>query len=587
MNNEHPMPDAPLTTRQLYWRLLRYVYPYLGSFIVSIVGMLMYAAASPALAHMMGVVEETLNQINQEKIMLVVISLFVIFLFRGSGTFLSKFFIAQVGRSVVHDLRVAVFNQMQQLPSEYYESQSSGRMISRLNYDVEQVTRAATSAVTKLIQEGFTVIGLMAYLIYLDASLTLIFLLLLPFIVGLVALASRFFRRYAKRIQDSMGEVTQVSSEAINGYREVRTFAGREYEQQRFLQASNNNRKQSLKFELTSAINVPLSQQILAIGLGVMIYLMFQRVLGNNMSAPEFLQFITAASLIAKPIRAVTDVNSEIQNGVAAAESIFAILDAKPEADNGKQAPNRVQGQVRFENLSFTYTGSDTPALKGINLSIKAGTSVALVGQSGGGKSTLVNLLPRFYNYQQGHIYLDDIELTDFSLNSLREQIALVSQQVVLFNGSIRENIAYGGLAHKSEEDILAAAKAAFAHQFIQTLPNGYDTHIGEDGVLLSGGQRQRLAIARAILKDAPILIMDEATSALDNESERYIQAAMQRVMQGRTTFIIAHRLSTIEDADSIVVVHQGQIAEQGNHQSLLAKNGLYAQLHQMQFRDL
>ncbi len=580
--------SAPTTnTRKLYQRLLGYVYPYTGYFILSIIGMLMYAAASPALAHMMGVVEDTLNNISQSKILLVVSALFFIFLFRGTGTFLSKFFIALVGRSVVNDLRVAIFKHMQTLPSAYYESQSSGRMISRLNYDVEQVTRAATSAVTKLIQEGFTVIGLMAYLIYLDARLTLIFLLLLPFIVGLVTLASRFFRRYAKRIQDSMGEVTQVSSEAINGYREVRTFAGSEYELRRFIQASNNNRKQSLKFELTSAINVPLSQQILAVGLGVMIYLMFQRVLGHSMSAPEFLQFITAASLIAKPIRAVTDVNSEIQNGVAAAESIFAILDTAPEMDNGTQNSSQIQGQVRFENLSFSYAGSENNALDNINLNVSAGSSIALVGQSGGGKSTLVNLLPRFYNYQQGHIYIDDIELTDFSLNSLREQIALVSQQVVLFNGSIRDNIAYGGLANKTEEDILAASKAAFAHQFIQTLPNGYDTHIGEDGVLLSGGQRQRIAIARAILKDAPILIMDEATSALDNESERYIQAAMQRVMQGRTTFIIAHRLSTIEDADRIVVINQGQIAEQGNHQSLLAKNGLYAQLHQMQFRDL
>lgn len=577
---------ANSSTRAVYKRLLKYVVPYSGYFILSILGMLMYAAAAPALAHMMGLVESTLNDISQQKIMLVVFGLFFIFLFRGVGTFLSRFFIALVGSSVVNDLRVAVFNHMQKLPSEYYESQSSGRMISRLNYDVQQVTQAATSAFTTLIQEGFTVISLMAYLIYLDASLTLIFLLLVPFIVGLVALASRFFRKYAHRIQESIGEVTQVSGEAINGFREVRTFGGRDYEQNRFKQASDNNRKQSLKFELTNAVNVPLSQQILAIGLGIMIYLMLQQVLGGSMSGAEFLQFITAASLISKPLRSVTDVNSEVQNGVAAAISIFSVLDAPVEVDEGTQTPDKITGEVRFEHVGFTYDGAENQALNGINLDVKAGTSVALVGQSGGGKSTLVSLLPRFYNYQQGHIYVDGIELKDFSLANLRQHIALVSQQVVLFNGSIRENIAYGSLADKSEADIIKASKAAFAHQFIERLPNGYDTDIGEDGVLLSGGQRQRIAIARALLKDAPILIMDEATSALDNESERYIQAAMKEVMKGRTTFVIAHRLSTIEDADTIVVIQDGDIVEQGRHEELLANDSVYAQLHKLQFRD-
>lgn len=574
------------TTGQLYKRLLKYVVPYTGYFILSIIGMMMYAAAAPALAHMMGLVEQTLSDISQEKIILVVASLFFIFLFRGIGTFLSKFFIALVGSSVVNDLRVAIFNHMQILPSQYYESQNSGRMISRLNYDVERVTDASTSAITKLVQEGLTVVALMGYLIYLDAGLTLIFLLLIPFIVGLVTLASRFFRKYAHRIQESVGEVTQVSSESINGFREIRTFGGRDYEQARFKRVSANNRKQSLKFELTSAINVPLSQQILALGLGVMIYLMFQRVLGGSMSAAEFLQFITAASLIAKPLRAVTDVNSEIQSGVAAASSIFSILDAKPEVDEGTKELKEVQGQVEFKQVSFAYEGSESQALNSISLNIKAGTSVALVGQSGGGKSTLVSLLPRFYNYQQGQICIDGIETKELTLTNLRQHIALVSQQVVLFNGTIRDNIAYGSLAAKTDEEILNASKAAFAHQFIETLPDGYDTHIGEDGVLLSGGQRQRIAIARAILKDAPILIMDEATSALDNESERYIQAAMKEVMKGRTTFVIAHRLSTIEDADTIVVINEGEVAEQGSHQELLEKDGLYAQLHKLQFRD-
>ncbi|MCD8524121.1 MAG: lipid A export permease/ATP-binding protein MsbA [Saccharospirillaceae bacterium] len=572
--------------RRLYGRLLSYVWPHKLAFSVAIVGYIIFASAAPAMAHLMGVVEQTLSDPQPDKILLLVLMLMGIFFYRGIGTFLGKFFIAVVGRNVVHSLRTELFNKMTRLPSHYYDSESSGRLISRVIFDVDQVTGASTRALTTTVQEGVTVILLMAYLIWLDYSLTLIFLGLVPLIVLVVAFASRFFRRYSQRIQKAMGDVTQVTNESITGYREVRTFGGTEYEQQRFRKASDYNRKQSLKFGLTEAINVPLTQQIVAVGLGLMVYLMFQRVANGSMSSAEFLQFMTAASLIAKPLRALTDINAVIQKGMTAAESIFSVLDADAEMDQGTKTLARAEGRVRFEDVRFRYHGAESDALKGISLDVVPGTSVAFVGKSGSGKTTLVNLIPRFYEVGAGRILLDGDDIRDLTLDSLRNQIAIVSQQVTLFNASIRDNIAYGSLADKTDDEIIAAAKAAHADEFISRLPEGYNTEVGEDGVLLSGGQRQRIAIARAILKNAPVLILDEATSALDTESERHIQAAMEEVMKGRTTFVIAHRLSTIESADRIVVIDQGEVREDGSHAELIARQGMYAQLHQIQFSE-
>ena len=574
------------STRRLYGRLLSYVWPHKLAFSVAIVGYIIFASAAPVMAHLMGLVEQTLSDPQPDKILLLVCLLMGTFFYRGIGTFLGKFFIAVVGRNVVHSLRTELFNKMTRLPSHYYDGESSGRLISRVIFDVDQVTGASTRALTTTVQEGVTVILLMAYLIWLDYSLTLIFLGLVPVIVLVVGFASRFFRRYSQRIQKAMGDVTQVTNESINGYREVRTFGGTEYEQQRFRKASDYNRKQSLKFGLTEAINVPLTQQIVAVGLGLMVYLMFQRVASGSMSSAEFLQFMTAASLIAKPLRALTDINAVIQKGMTAAESIFSVLDADAEIDQGTKTLDRADGNVRFENVRFRYHGAENDALKGINLNVTAGTSVAFVGKSGSGKTTLVNLIPRFYEVGSGRILLDGEDIRDLTLDSLRDQIAIVSQQVTLFNASIRDNIAYGSLADKTDDEIIAAAKAAHADEFISRLPEGYNTEVGEDGVLLSGGQRQRIAIARAILKNAPVLILDEATSALDTESERHIQAAMEEVMKGRTTFVIAHRLSTIESADRIVVIDQGEVREDGSHAELIAQQGMYAQLHQIQFSE-
>jgi ATP-binding cassette, subfamily B, bacterial MsbA len=572
------------SVRKVYLRLLSYVWPHRINFGISVIGFAIYASAQPAMAHLMGLVEETLKAPTLESVLLLVGLLMGVFLYRGIGTFLGKYFLAQVSRKVVHNLRTELFNKMTRLPSAYYDGESSGRLISRVIFDVDQVTGASSRALTTLAQEGLTVVLLMAYLIYLDYTLTLIFLVIAPLMGSVVTLSSRFFRRYSRRVQQSVGSVTQVTNETVQGYREVRTFGALDYEQKRFERVSDQNCRQALKFDLTSAISVPLSQQIVSVGLGVMVFIMFQRVMAGSMTAAEFLQFMTAASLIAKPIRSLADINSQVQKGIAAAESVFMILDAAPEPDDGKVVVERVQGDVTFERVSLHYSGASTRSVQSVSLQVKAGTSVAIVGKSGSGKTSLVNLIPRFYEVAEGRILLDGHDIRDLTLASLREQIAIVGQKVTLFDGSVRDNIAYGALRDCTDEQVFAAAHAAHADEFIEKLESGYDTRLGENGVLLSGGQRQRIAIARAILKNAPVLILDEATSALDTGSERHIQAAMEEVMKGRTTFVIAHRLSTIEKVDRILVMENGRVIEDGSHQQLIALGGVYCGLHQMQF---
>lgn len=572
---------------RVYTRLLSYVWPHRVAFSVSVIGFALFASSQPAMAHLMGLVEKTLREPTESAIFLLIFLLMGTFFYRGIGTFLGKYFLARVARNVVHSLRTQLFNKMTRLPSSYYDGESSGRLISRVIFDVDQVTGASTRALTTFAQEGMTVIGLMAYLMYLDSTLTLVFIAITPLMVGVVGLSSRFFRRYSRRVQQSVGDVTQVTNETVQGYREVRTFGALEHEQKRFADVSEKNCNQALKFDLTNAISVPLSQQIVSVGLGVMVYIMFLRVQGGSMTAAEFLQFMTAASLIAKPIRSLADINAQIQKGIAAAESIFLVLDGPEEPDNGTrtlQAPAR--GDMEFDKLTLTYDGAVTPSVDAVSFNVKAGTSIAIVGKSGSGKTSLVNMIPRFYEPVSGCIRLDGEDIRDLTLASLREQIAIVGQKVTLFNGSVRDNIAYGALRHCTDEQVRAAAHAAHADEFIEKLEQGYDTWLGENGVLLSGGQRQRIAIARAILKNAPVLILDEATSALDTGSERHIQAAMEEVMKGRTTFVIAHRLSTIERVDRILVMDGGRIVEDGSHRELLAKGGVYATLYQMQFGE-
>lgn len=569
----------------LYKRLLGYVKPFWKSFLVAVVGYGIYAASSTALAEMMKRLIDGIQ--NPDADFRLFLPLFVVGMFaaRGLGTFLGSYFMSNVARNLVHALRCDVFNHMLHLPGRYFDNHSSGHLVSRVTYHVEQVTGAGTKAITVVLQEGLFVLGLLGYLLWTNWMLTLLFMAVTPLIAGVVAYASKRFRRISRRIQRSMGDVTHVASEALIGYRVVRTHGAEHYEKERFRHASDVNRRQSMKEALTKATSTPVIQLLVAISLAILVWLAMAPALMDNMTPGEFVAFITAASLLAKPIRSLSEINSTIQKGIAASSELFGLLDEPLEDDRGTIVPERLVGRVQFENVKFSYSPDKPEVLKGIDLDIRAGEMVAIVGRSGSGKSTLVSLLPRFYHPTSGRILVDDVPVDDYVLTPLRQQIALVSQQVTLFNATIAENIAYGEL-EADLDAIKAAARAAYADEFIENMPGGYDALVGDNGVMLSGGQRQRMAIARAIFKDAPILILDEATSALDTESERYIQAALEEVSKGRTTLIIAHRLSTIERADRILVMDQGQIIEQGTHRELLERGGAYAALHQLQFQE-
>lgn len=570
---------------KIYRRLLGYVRPYALAFAMSVFGYVLYAGASTAFAELMRYLIDTVEKGDSQFRIIFPLLMILAFAVRGLGTFLGVYFMAIVSRGIVHDLRCQLFDKYLVLPVSYFDSRSSGHLISKITFVADQVTQAASNAITVVIREGLFVIGLLAYLFYNNWKLTLIFIALSPLIGVIVSYTSKRFRKISKGIQKSMGDVTHVASESIGGFRVVRAFGGEEYERTRFVAASDKSRQQFLKMAVTKALSTPLVQLIVALAMGVLVWLALSPEVMSGMTPGEFIAFITAASLMAKPIRQLTNVNSIIQKGVAAASDLFEQFDEVPEPDNGKVDAGRVQGEVNIQGVTFSYPNAEKQVLKGINCQAKAGQVVALVGRSGSGKSTLVNLIPRFYEPTSGTIRIDGTDIAEFTVASLRRQISMVTQQVTLFNDTVANNIAYGQ-PDATREQIEAAAKSAYAMSFIEELPEGLDTLVGDNGVLLSGGQRQRLAIARAILKDAPILILDEATSALDTESERYIQKALDEVMKNRTTFVIAHRLSTIENADIIMVMDQGEIIESGSHKELLVKGGAYAQLHAMQFSE-
>lgn len=576
------MTDSSWT---LYKRLLSYVKPHWRAFALAVTGFVIYAASSTALAEMMKRLIDGIQ--NPDAAFRLFLPLFVIIMFsaRGLGTFLSTYFMAYVGRYVIHTLRCNVFAHLLHLPGRFFDQHSSGHLVSRVTYHVEQVAGAATNAVTIVLREGLFVIGLVGYLFWTNWMLTLLFLAVTPLIAGVVSYVSKRFRRISKRIQHSMGDVTHVASEALSGYRVVRTHGAEAYEKQRFERVSEENRRQSMKEAMTRAVSSPVVLMLVAVSMALLVWLAMAPALMQNMTPGEFVAFITAAALMIKPVRQLTEINGEIQKGLAAASELFGLLDLSPEQDTGQQIPDQLTGDLVIDNVSFRYAKDQPNVLHNISLRVAPGELVAVVGRSGSGKSTLVSLLPRFYRLSEGRILIDGVNVDEYALGPLRQNIGMVSQQVTLFNATIADNIAYG-VTNPDQAAVEAAARAAYASEFIEKLPQGYATVVGENGVMLSGGQRQRLAIARAIFKDAPILILDEATSALDTESERYIQKALEYVCKGRTTLVIAHRLSTIERADRILVMDQGRIIEEGAHQELLEAGGAYAALHQLQFQE-
>lgn len=568
----------------VYKRLMSYVKPYWLLFAISLAGFLVYAGTQPLFAAMIKHVIDTLQSESRQGVRFLPLLFIALMLVRGIGAFLGNYFLARVSASVVHALRCEIFNHYTLLPTAYYDANNSGYLMSRITHNVGEVTRATTDSARTFVREGLTAIGLLAYLLYTSWLLSLIFLAITPIVLVIVNYVSKRLRMLSKRIQDSVGELTHITSELVSGHRIVRSFGGESYERRRFLESSRYHRHQSLKLAATNSIQGPLLQVIIAMALAGLMYLAL--IVMKQASAGEFVAYLSAAFMLPRPFRLLSDANAEVQRGVAAAESLFEVLDEPPEKDTGRFETTACRGELVFRNLSFSYPGSNRQALRNINIFIPAGKNIALVGASGGGKSTLVNLIPRFYDHDQGAILLDGVEIKQYTLANLRRHIALVTQHITLFNDTIANNIAYGTLAGASREQIRSAAEDAYAMEFIDKLPGGLDTQIGEHGFKLSGGQRQRLAIARALLKNAPILILDEATSSLDTESERYIQEALKVVMRNRTTLVIAHRLSTIENADLILVMENGEIVEQGSHRELIQLQGVYARLHRSQFGE-
>ena len=604
------LPEHPNSDWRIYLRLLSYVRPYLVFFVISIMGYIIYSACNVLLAELMRYLVDAIG--NSDKVSSGILSgvvysvmghnhgmtdielaryavpvlMILIAASRGFGFFIGGYYINHVARYVVHNLRCQLFDNLLVARSSYYESHTSGSLISKITYNVEQVTGAVTKALKIALREGFSVILLLSYLVYENWRLCLVFLAVAPLIALVISVVGKHFRRYSRRIQSSMGDVTQVSNESIGGYREVRMFGGKTQESEKFRNASEYNRVQSMKLAFADAFSTPVIQIMVAVALAALVWFALSPSIISDFSAGEFTAFITAAAQLAKPIRQLSGIQNIIQRGLAAAEDIFSQLDLEGEPDEGEIKIHRVQGRVEFKNVSFNYGDGVEKVLNKISLSANSGETVALVGKSGSGKTTLMNLLCRLYPPTEGDILIDGISIQDFDLDNLRQQISVVSQDVNLFHDTVEKNIAFGGLNHHSLEEVRESAKAAHALSFIESMPDGMNTLLGEDGGGLSGGQRQRIAIARAILKNAPVLILDEATSALDNESEHRIQQALETVMTGRTTFVIAHRLTTVEKVDKIIVMDNGKVVDQGNHQQLLESGGLYAQLFHQQFED-
>ena len=582
------MKESPSDFKAIYRRLLAYTLNYWKVFVFAIAGMILVAISQPGFAALMEpMLDGSFVNKDPATIKWVPLAIVGVFLIRATGGFVSDYCMSWVGRMVIKDLRDAMFTKLMLLPGDYYDKNSTGNTISKFTYDVEQVAQAATTAITILIRDVIMVLSLLAWMFYLSPVLAGVFVIIGPFLALLIALVSKRFRKVSHRIQQSMGKVTHVVEEAIQAQRVVKIFGGQDYETGQFSASNETNRKQNMRLVATTSISIPVIQVIVAFALAGIIYMATMEGIQDSISVGTFMSFMTAMMMLFAPVKRLTNVNAILQKGVAAADSIFKLLDTEAENDHGDYQAERVSGDIDFKAVNFRYASNPNRyVLKDINLNIKAGQTIAFVGRSGSGKSTLVNLLPRFYDSYEGAIEIDHRDNRSYTLQSLRDQIAYVGQEIVLFNDTVEHNIAYGRLNDYSEQQVISAAQSAHAYEFIQQMKHGMQTVVGEKGVMLSGGQRQRIAIARALLKNAPILILDEATSALDTESERHIQAALEELIKNRTTLVIAHRLSTIEKADLIVVMDEGEIVETGSHKELLGRDGHYASLHKMQFAE-
>ena len=572
---------------QIYMRLLGYARPHWRVFALALIGMIGGAATDPAFAALMKpMLDGSFVQRDPQVIRWLPVVMVGLFVVRLVCSFVSDFGMNWVARRVIKDLRTAMFDHLLRLPASFYDRQASGTLISKVTYDVEMVAGATSDALTTLLKDTVTVLGLLGWMFYLNWKLALIFMVVGPGMAASISMVSRRFRRLSTHIQASMGNITAAAGEVVEGHLVTKLFNGQDRESASFGRLSERNRNLHMKWVSVDALGNGVVQLLIALTMAGILYAATTFASTERTTVGGFTSFIVAVTMLQAPVKRLTKVNGVLQKGITAARSVFGLIDELAEPDTGKHTLVRARGEVEYQDVEFAYATSTAPVLRGVSLHAKPGQRVALVGRSGSGKTSLVGLLPRFYEPQAGRILIDGVDIRDLTLASLRAQISLVSQHVVLFNDTVANNIAYGRRGEVSEADIVRAAEQAHAMEFIRQLPQGLDSMVGDNGVLLSGGQRQRIAIARALLKDAPILILDEATSALDSESERHIKAALDALMSHRTTLVIAHRLSTIENADLILVMQDGRIVERGDHPGLLRQGAVYARLHGMQFAD-